>query len=114
MLKYEYKILKYIYRHEGKSAKQLTEKFPYIDDYYFRIKKYLDEEPAINIYSESVCAKKGLDENETVICINLEGEEIVERKRHEFWSFFFPYAITTLVALASVIAQIAPLFNKPA
>lgn len=111
MLKAEYKILKYIKKHEGLSAKSLTKKFPYIDDYYFRIKQYIEEEPAINIYNEQICDKKGLRHDEKVICITLSGEEVLEKKQHEFWAFVLPYGITTLIAVSSVVAQIIDIFQ---
>ena len=42
---------------------------------------------------------------------NRSGEELIEKKQHEFWGFFFPYAITTLIAVSSVIVQIIELFT---
>jgi hypothetical protein len=38
--------------------------------------------------------------------ITITGNAYVEQKRHNFWGFILPYAITTLLAVASIIAQL--------
>ena len=39
--------------------------------------------------------------------ITIEGRAYIEQKRREFWAFFLPYAITTVIALLSLITSIA-------
>lgn len=39
--------------------------------------------------------------------ITIEGRAYLEQVRHEFWAFFLPYAITTIIALLSLITSIA-------
>ena len=39
--------------------------------------------------------------------ITIEGRAYLEQVRREFWAFFLPYAITTVIALLSLITSIA-------
>lgn len=45
-------------------------------------------------------------------CITLEGRAYVENKRRDFWAFFVPYAVTTLIALTNILATILANWDK--
>lgn len=38
--------------------------------------------------------------------ISLDGIAYLEEQSHHFWAFLFPYVITTLIAIASVIVSV--------
>lgn len=48
-----------------------------------------------------------LEEGITVYAINLKGRAFVEQKRRDFLGFLIPYAITTFIALLSLVGVIA-------
>lgn len=112
MLKIEYKILKHIYKHGGISEASLSSKFkkhdiehilPDIADYICADNKAMiyddDGNPTLE-YSPTP---------ESLYRLNKSGNEYVERRKHEFRMFFFPYLITTAIAITSLLTQLLPL-----
>lgn len=112
MLKIEYKILKHIYKHGGISETLLSRKFkkhniehilPGIADYIYADNKamiYDDDGNPTFEYSTTP---------ESSYRLNKSGNEYVERRKHEFRMFFFPYLITTIIAITSLLTQLLPL-----
>ena len=49
--------------------------------------------------------KKRIPEDEPVFYLSIYGIDIVLKRRREFWGFLLPYAITTIIAITSLIAQ---------
>lgn len=45
--------------------------------------------------------------------ISLDGHAYLEERCRRFWGFVLPYAITTLIAIASVVISIIALCGKP-
>ena len=44
--------------------------------------------------------------------INLEGRGYIENQRRQFWGFLLPYAITTFIALLSLVTTIMTNYDK--
>lgn len=108
MLNSEYKVLKYINKHEGVSFKTLLHKY----------KTFNSTLPCISSYLRIEDKKQMFDENddpngeyETVLESKFytthQAKEYIESKSMHFWSFFFPYAITTALAIASILLQLS-------
>lgn len=104
--KKSYKLLKSMYKHDYLTYKE-------IDD----VTKITTPESSLNEYSQNLSRKNLIDPHyfrttETGDLeydgyeINLEGRAFVEDKRRQFWSFFFPYVITTFIAFLSLITTI--------
>ena len=133
MLKKSFKILKYIYKNPGVTKERLVQRFPEFDKYRKFISDYvIVEDKNINIESEYEekllleAQKKNLNISETAeyvnnnmldilnaiddkqifYSVNLNFNEFYEKKKHEACLFWFPYIITTLIALFALIAQI--------
>lgn len=105
LLKVE-KILGYIHRRKVVTSKQLTKRFKDIDDYYDILKRdYVIEKTAKEILKKEYMEKKRIPENEPVFYLSIYGIDIVLKRRREFWGFLLPYAITTIIAITSLIAQ---------
>lgn len=103
----EIKILSYIRRHTAVTGKQLTKKFPDIDEYFYHLKeKNICVEEAVSIYSKEDRDKMKISDDEPIIYLTIYGDDVVLKHRHEFWHFILPYGITTFIALSSVIIQI--------
>lgn len=103
----EIKILSYIRRHTAVTRKQLTKRFPDIDEYYTRLEKeYIREDKAENIYLKCDLIKKSIPDDEPIISLTIYGDDVVMRHKHEFWAFVLPYSITTIIAASSVILEI--------
>lgn len=110
MLNSEYKVLKYIYKHPDVTFKKLNAKFHKFENLNTTLRR-------LDPYIEWSKMEESVDENnnytgnyhfvdDSAFNISRNGEELIERKQHEFWAFFFPYAITTLIAASSVTVQI--------
>ena len=110
MLNSEYKVLKYIYKHPEVSFKKLKCKFPKFENLNTTLRR-------LDSYIEWSKMEELVDDNniytgnfhfvdDSTFEISREDEQLIEKKQHEFWAFFFPYAITTLIAVASVVIQI--------
>ena len=105
LLKVE-KILGYIHRRKVVTSKQLTKRFKDIDDYYDILKRdYVIEKTAKEILKKEYMEKKRIPEDEPVFYLSIYGIDIVLKRRREFWGFLLPYAITTIIAITSLIAQ---------
>lgn len=106
MLKREIKVLKYVKKHPDATRKVLYQKFPFLEDDYCYVRKYLMVEGEEPVFYE------GLDTGTTQLTDNStyrlshEGEQFFKDKSDKFWSFILPYGITTFIALSSVIIQI--------
>ena len=146
MLKETYRILKYIYKNPQITKSELLAKFPDFEKYKSTIKPYtikddknedkeanaelkLIQEASAqhlsNINVEKYVKKnmpdvKNITDN-SLICYstNFVFEEYMERRRHEAWLFWFPYTITTIIAVISatptiwkIICFICELFSK--
>lgn len=117
MLNSEYKVLKYIYKHPDVTFEKLTTKFCKFENLNTTLRR-------LDSFIEWSKMEESVDENnistgnyhfvnDSAFNISRNGEELIEQKQHEFWAFFFPYAITTLIAVSSVIVQIIELLlNK--
>lgn len=108
MLNSEYKVLKYISRHENCTYQNLKTKFRKkdIDQILPYINEYIDGDAMKEQMVDGIYNSVFKYDSDAKFRLSRSGEELIERKRHEFWAFFFPYAITTLIALSSVVAQI--------
>lgn len=99
----EIKILRYIYRHEEVTGKQLTNKFPDIYKYYSRLdNKYIDVYKAEDVLTKSYLERKHISNNESIISLTIYGDDVVLKHKQEFWNFMLPCGITTIIALVSV------------
>lgn len=88
------------------TPKQLTNKFKDIDDYYHILKRdYIIEKTAKEILKKEYMEKKHIPEDEPVFYLSIYGIDIVLKRRREFFGFLFPYGITTIIAIASLVAQ---------
>lgn len=91
-----YKILKWFYSQKIISISSVV---------YDERLRYL----MMNNFIENNCSSKTQNEYGEPIYnsykITITGNAYVEQKRRNFWGFILPYAITTLLAIASIIAQ---------
>lgn len=113
MLNKEYKMLKYIYKHKDCTYEMLENKFPEKDifNYLRYYEEFITGDGPEEQMENGIYNGKFTYKNDAKISISRNGEEYIEHKQHDFWAFFFPYAITTLIAISGVIAQIIGLFN---
>lgn len=113
MLNEEYKLLKYINKHPHITYKALVQKFDTVDIFAYS-KRFGD-------YIEYTGLEETKDENgnftggfyfkdDASFYLSRPGMEYIEKKRRDFLTFFLPYAITTLIALSSVIFEILRMF----
>ena len=107
----EMKVLKYIKKHENTTKKKLCKKFPYFEDVYNQIKCYAPYEG-----NQPVKDKNGNETGEyewidlSTFSLNREGINFFKQRRNEAWVRWFPYAITTLIALSSIIIEAMRLY----
>lgn len=133
MLKKTYKILKYIYKNPNISKSELEKKFSDFEKYQSCISSYvsindtnedIEEETRHKLNLE--CQKLGLkigesaeyvskhmanvqnitDDSLILYSTNITFDEYHEKHKRDTWLFWFPYTITTLIAIASLLAQI--------
>lgn len=112
MLKIEYKILKYIYKHGRVPKNKLSSKFKKhnIELILLDIAEYVNTDIKTMIYDDD--GNPTLEYSptpESLYRLNKSGNEYVERRKHEFRMFFFPYLITTAIAITSLLTQLLPL-----
>lgn len=108
----EIKILKYIYWRKVVTNKQLSKRFHDIDYYYEHLKtKYIHEDAAKLVLFDSVRKRKHIPDDEPVFYLTIYGDDVVVNNRHQFWGFFFPYVITTIIALISAAPTIHKIIN---
>ena len=90
-----YKLLKKLYKIDSANIKDLAEdeNFQYLLE-----KKYF-------VYTNTFIRDEYGDKESEGVKITIEGKSYVEQKRRNFWGFILPYAITTLIAIASLLAQ---------
>lgn len=144
MIKQHYRVLKYIHKHKGIDKAKLLKRFPDFEDSLIYISKYLyveDEnkkdleiikghlskkanELKLNSnqrleYIESNMLKFTYDDSVVFYSTKLSFQEYLEKKRHDTWLFWFPYTVTTVIAVISatptvieIIKYIFALFSK--
>ena len=109
--KVTYKLLKQLY-HCGEMTEQEVNTITYQPDpgkgnkhISFLMENHLIERKSVGVEMDSDfhTTKKGV----TVYAINLKGRAFVEQRRRDFLGFLIPYAITTFIALLSLISVIA-------
>lgn len=113
MLNSEYKVLKYIYRHPDVSFKKLKKKFSKLNlsivlrrqGHYLEWTKLEETQDKNGAYTGNYQFS-----DDSIFYVSYSGEEYIEKKQHDFWTFFFPYAITTLIAISSVIIDLLNFF----
>lgn len=129
MLNKSYKILKYIYRNPNITKEKIVKKFPEFEKYKKCISEYVlvtdNNVDIVEKYEEKLIMEAGqlnlnisemsayieenmpdvknvIDNNLILYSTNLKFDEYYEKKRHDAWLFWFPYIITTLIAITSI------------
>lgn len=111
MLKRENKVLKYLGRHKAVPKRRLLEKFPYLkDDINFLTGYIVFDEGEVQRKDEYETGET-IPTDDSLYSLSRDGIKYLEEKRKEWVIFFYPYAITTLIAVASVVVQIINLFR---
>lgn len=138
MLKQQYRILKYIYKNPEIKKSALLQKFPDFEKYERSISEFVFQNDSNQDIVEKTrdqliheADKKGLsvaqinayvnnnmpkdiqnitDYSLITYSTNLEFQKFFEKKRHDTLIFWFPYAITTLIAFSSIIIQLIRLY----
>lgn len=132
MLNKTYKILKYIHKNPKIKKSDLLMKFSDFEKYQNCISEYVivtddninlekvEEETliieanqlglSIGETSDYIKNNKARTENSInnsliLYSTNLNFNEYFEKKKHDAWLFWFPYTLTTFIAIASLIAQ---------
>lgn len=133
MLKTTYKILKYIYKHPSTTRATLLNNFSdfktyenTINDYVTKVDKNrdLEQEAVEKLFEEASRLNMPIGEQSEYVrnhmpdiqnvtdnslisySTNLNFEEHLEKRRHDRWLFWFPYIVTTVIAIVSVVVQI--------
>lgn len=125
MLKREHAILKYIKKNQPVSEKDLRDKFTNFDlciTYIssFIVKRDTDEakrqEDMIKFFDSQRDVPVGkvkeyvsdlpINQHHILYTLSHCGEEYFEKKTHDAWLFWFPYAVTTIIAMVAVLSQI--------
>lgn len=129
MLKKTYKILKYIYKNPNISKPELEKKFSDFEKYtgcisayvaktdknVNHLDKFVEEAQKLGLtngelnqyVSEHMASVQDADDDLLILySTNLKFDEYREKKKHDTLLFWFPYTITTLIAIASLLAQI--------
>ncbi len=129
MLNKSYKILKYIYRNPNITKEKVLKKFPEFMKYEKCISEYVivtdnnvdivekyeeklimeADQLNLNISEMSSYIERNMPDIKNVIddrlilySTNLKFDEYYEKKKHDAWLFWFPYIITTLIAIAAI------------
>lgn len=128
LYKDEIKILKYIKRQTRKhvpiSEAALMQKFNNFNKKYMNLSSLIvrndtGEEEFIKRESKFYASQKNVNVNETLTfnelyvadpkkvfyTLSRQGYQYLYDKQHNTWLFWFPYTITTLIAIASIISQ---------
>lgn len=136
MLNREYEMLKHIYKHPRVTKSVMLKKFPDFEEYRSIVSEYAfvdDENKDTKAETQEELLQQAnqmgftIGETQEYVKSNMSGTKdvaddslifysakrilrlYIEEKRRKFWSFALPYGITTLIAIASVIAR---LFGK--
>lgn len=107
----EYRVLKYIKKHPKVTKEKLYKKFDFLKDDYKYVSEYVyisDLQPDV---VDGVVTYSWVAVDTSTYELNHLGEEQLERKQHDACLFWFPYIITTIIALASVVIQILNFIN---
>lgn len=129
MLNKSYKILKYIYRNPNITKEKVLKKFPEFMKYENCISEYVivtdNNVDVVGKYEEKLIMevdqlnlnisemssyiernmpdiKNAIDDRLILFSTNLKFDEYYEKKKHDAWLFWFPYIITTLIAIAAI------------
>lgn len=129
MLNKSYKILKCIYHNPNITKEEILNKFPEFEKYKNCISEYVyitdnnidivgtyeeklileAERLNLNVSEMSSYIEENMPDEENVIdnklilySTNLKFDEYYEKKIHDAWLFWFPYTVTTLIAIASL------------
>lgn len=133
MLKRQYRILKYIYKNPEIKKSELMQKFSDFEKYEKSISEYVlvtdknfDVESEIREKLSCEAMQKHMNNSEISEYINqnipkdiqnttnnsliffsanLKFQEELENRRRNAFLFWFPYSITTIIAIASLISQ---------
>lgn len=101
----DYKVLKYVKRHPEVTKKKLYEKYSFLESDYRYISVFLYIENQEPEFDNGMPTGRWIVTDNSTYALNHSGYEQLEKKRHDTWLFWFPYIITTLIAIASLIAQ---------
>lgn len=129
MLNKLYKILKYIYHNPNITKEKVLIKFPEFMKYENCISEYVivtdNNVDIVGKYEEKLILaaeqlninmskipsyieenmpeiKNVIDDTLILYSTNLKFDEYYEKKKHDAWLFWFPYLITTLIAVAAI------------
>lgn len=129
MLNKSYKILKYIYRNPNITKEKVLKKFPEFMKYENCISEYVtvtdNNADVVGKYEEKLIMeadqlnlnrsemssyiernmpdiKNVIDDRLILFSTNLKFDEYYEKKKHDARLFWFPYIITTLIAIAAI------------
>lgn len=129
MLNKSYKILKYIYHNPNITKEEILKKFPEFEKYKNCILEYVlvadnnidivgtyeeklfkeADRLNLNVSEKSSYIEENMPDEENVIdnklilySTNLKFDEYYEKKIHDAWLFWFPYTVTTLIAIAAL------------
>ena len=96
------KMLKYIYRkgYISRSKSDILAKY---------VKKMDPTQVLIRLLKLDL-VEEAIVDGSHVFRITISGAAYIENKRQQFWAFIVPYAITTLIALASLTTSILDVF----
>lgn len=97
----DYKVLKYVKKHPEVTRENLYKKFDFLNSDYRYVADCLiieNQQPAFE--NGLPTGRWGVVDNSTYR-LNHFGYEQLEKKQHDAWLFWFPYAITTIIAAIS-------------
>lgn len=97
----DYRVLKYVKRHPEVTKRNLYEKYDFLEKDYKYIGDFLcieNQEPEVD---NGMPTGKWLIVDTSTYVLNHAGYEQLEKKRHDTWLFWFPYAVTTIIAAIS-------------
>lgn len=109
----DYKVVRYIKHHPGITKESLYKKFNFLNaETYKYIKDYIDiEHPEPELNDNGNPTGNWVVGESSTFSINHFGEEILEKRRHDKWLFWFPYIVTTIIALISAAPTIYKIIN---
>lgn len=98
--KSSYKLLKAFYKINSLS--------PHEVDQVIKAERMMDENIVVTHLIRNKFVARARDrQNEPFYHITIEGRAYIENRKKQFWSFFLPYLITTLIAFMSLLGTIA-------
>ncbi len=96
------KLLKYIYRKGSVPREKINIPAKY--------EKKMDTRQVLIRLLQLDLVEEAVEDGSHVFRITINGAAYIENKRQQFWAFIVPYAITTLIALASLTTSILDVF----